>query len=47
MFWVFKMSFDVDIFAFFGLGDFFGYSLKIFGKFFFLSSGHSAPHPHG
>jgi hypothetical protein len=34
MFWVFKLSFAVDILAFFDLVTFWGYSLKKFGKFF-------------
>jgi len=39
MFWVYKLSFVVDILAFFGLETFFGYFLKI-GQFFFKSSDH-------
>jgi hypothetical protein len=34
MFWVFKLSFVVDILALFGLGDFLGYSLKNSAIFF-------------
>jgi predicted nuclease of restriction endonuclease-like RecB superfamily len=34
MFWVFKLSFVVDIFGFFWLGNFFGYSLKKLANFF-------------
>ncbi len=39
MFWSFKLSFVVDILAFFDLATFLGYSL-INLAFFFLSSGH-------
>jgi hypothetical protein len=41
MFWVFKLSFVVDILDFFDLATFWAILLKI-GKFFSLSSGHSA-----
>jgi len=40
MFWVFKLSFVVDILAFFDLATFWLF-FKKFGDFFFLSSGHS------
>jgi hypothetical protein len=41
MFWVFKLSFVVDILAFL-TWQLFGPFFKKFGEFFFLSSGHSA-----
>jgi hypothetical protein len=34
MFWVFKLSFVVDILAFFDLATFFGYSLKNWVNYF-------------
>jgi hypothetical protein len=34
MFWVFKLSFVVDILAFFDLATFLGYSLKNLADFF-------------
>ncbi len=41
MFWVFKLSFFVDILAFL-TWQLFGLFFKRFGEFFFLSYGHSA-----
>jgi hypothetical protein len=36
MFWVFKLSFVIDILAFFWLGNFLGYSLKNLAIFFLI-----------
>ncbi len=36
MFWAFKLSFVVNILAFFWLGNFLGYSLKSLANFFLI-----------
>jgi len=40
MFWPYKLSFVVDIFFLFRLGDSLGYFLNNWTNFFFKSSGH-------